>query len=649
MQIMPYKSASNESGSGLNLSPDKGFEFKFSLFSDFLGEQINAMQDAISSSSSYMTSTMDNLSRAAESSRYRQDAARAAENSLPARESSSMSQAVEDINDTAPHNQQMTREDLDRVEDNLKEVGLEQSDIRELEDRIDSDEGLTWGQFVSYVAQKVQDNKFSVELSAQDSQLLLSAFGKMGLNPAEAKQALKDLQNGNFEGLFKKIDTKLSQMSEDSQIGITKSEVNTLVTALKLSQENADKIRSLFSKKDSFSINELKTALGQIKQNILQDKQSNKEVVQSLSDKIAELMGGADDEQENLLRSDRLPQDNSEATLKDSAGIRKEIKDSTARENTDKAKQVAEGKEGKETKTVTNPTSSEDSQKAKTAQDEDKSKNAAVIKDKLMEKVGESSDSKNAANAKEMDPSAKNGTGSRQDANQIADAKANALSNANNNQHAGQNAQDKSFNEFASKVKKEDGTGLKGGKTTAKAEFSLLEQTVADTEASASARQAKATRANISQKQVLNQVKNAFIKNMGNGTKQLRIQLNPEDLGKLDVILQSRNKEISATIRSDNPETAKMLSEHMAQLKESLEQQGLKVAKVEIQTSLPDGQSPHDWQGAKEHNETLMRQEMAKMRSQWRTMGEQGTQLAQEMQNTVQQANITQQGLHVIA
>lgn len=100
---------------------------------------------------------------------------------------------------------------------------------------------------------------------------------------------------------------------------------------------------------------------------------------------------------------------------------------------------------------------------------------------------------------------------------------------------------------------------------------------------------------------VLSQVEQGVFSAMADGTKRLTLNLNPVELGAVSVMLSSKNGEVSATLKPERMETAAMLAQQVDALKANLEQQGIKVDKVEVQT--PQQQNQHNnWQGTDQHN-----------------------------------------------
>lgn len=148
---------------------------------------------------------------------------------------------------------------------------------------------------------------------------------------------------------------------------------------------------------------------------------------------------------------------------------------------------------------------------------------------------------------------------------------------------------------------------------------------------------------------VLDQVSEALLKDLGQGRKQMTIQLDPENLGKAQIILQLKGKEISALIQVEDAQTAAMLSTNMESLKKNLEDQGLTVQNLEVQAGLTSRQDQQAAFNADQHNQAQERQELSRMISQLRMLRGEGGDMAPDMQNAHVQAILADQGLHIIA
>ena len=85
---------------------------------------------------------------------------------------------------------------------------------------------------------------------------------------------------------------------------------------------------------------------------------------------------------------------------------------------------------------------------------------------------------------------------------------------------------------------------------------------------------------------------------MGQGRQQLTLQLNPPELGSLTLNLKVFGKEVHAVLRAENQEARQIIAENLPLLRQSLEAQGLKVSRLDVQTQLQEqNQFTQLWQG----------------------------------------------------
>jgi flagellar hook-length control protein FliK len=214
-------------------------------------------------------------------------------------------------------------------------------------------------------------------------------------------------------------------------------------------------------------------------------------------------------------------------------------------------------------------------------------------------------------------------------------------------------SEDASWREFLTRVKNEDGAGQAraGGQSAKDSLDALLGKALgqpgtpqARTESS---EQAKAWE-KVAAPKLLTQVQEALLKDLGQGRKQMTLDLDPANLGKLQVMLQVKDKDVHAILRADDPETAKMLTANLDTIKKALEDQGLKVQNLEVQTGLASRQDQQLF-SADQHNQAQERQDLSNLFSRLRMLRSDGSALAQEMHNAGMQAILSDKGLHVIA
>ena len=159
-------------------------------------------------------------------------------------------------------------------------------------------------------------------------------------------------------------------------------------------------------------------------------------------------------------------------------------------------------------------------------------------------------------------------------------------------------------------------------------------------------------------RQVAQQVEQGMLQALRDGGTRLDLQLHPQELGALTITLVARNGEVSAQIRSEKSETAEMVSRQLDAIRINLEQQGIKVDKIEVQLENPADQGGSDlWQDLGQHNarqeEDARREELARFRNlaTIRNNGRnsEGSVLEQPVHIPGQTARYAGQAMHIVA
>ena len=148
--------------------------------------------------------------------------------------------------------------------------------------------------------------------------------------------------------------------------------------------------------------------------------------------------------------------------------------------------------------------------------------------------------------------------------------------------------------------------------------------------------------------EVFSQVEQGILQSTQNGGQQLTMQLSTGELGKVSLVLSMQEGELKAVFKADNKESAAALTEQIAELKAQLEENGIKVAEIDVQTNVREDSSSHTWQqGQHEHNF------MQESREQQRFV--RLAQLRREAGESVQATTATntpagrEHGLHIVA
>ena len=495
-----------------------------------------------------------------------------------ANEESPVTEDEESIfDDEHAREQRMTQEEFEEVRDDLEEYGMSEEEIAEIEEKVNSEEGLTWGEFVSTLAEKMTDVR-KVELSDDDKDALNTFFAKLGFSEEESAKLITKIENGEQGKVLAEMQAKIDNMPKQQQLMFTKDEVQAFSTAMNFSKELTSKIKEALGQ--NAMAKEVKEAFTMIRQEMVDMDEKDAKLVRSVGNAFIKAMG-------------------------------EQAKESTAAKDLNQAVDLK-------------PRVSEDAQQAKVAIKEDLKDVVEARKDSLP-----NSNAENAAKqAKKVLP-------------EQAQADQHDMAEHGNDKEQ----QNNNWNSFFGKLQSD-------ANQPANAQFQAKTVSI-DASLATSLNDATQTKGQpwekIAAPKVMHQVENAFMQNLENGTKQLTIQLTPENLGKLNIMLQVNGKEVSAVIKADNAESARIIADNIDIIKASLENEGLKVEKLEVQTSLSSQRDSQDWFGKNEHNMAREREMMETMRNHLRSMREENGTVAQDMQNVREQAINADQGLHVIA
>ena len=581
MKILPHLEKSNQDLSSLldrtSLSESS---FRSSMFDNFLYSSQSEVESSYQRAQDLISDSRplyDEASSYAESDRASDYIDEAAENV-------SM-QAVEE----QPQDITVSREDWNEIKEELEEYGLDKKDIAELEEKVMSENGITYGQLVTELSAMMKDLK-GINLSPIQEQNLNSIFSKLGFNPDESKQLFASIRKGNLGDVIEKMQAKLAAMSDSEKLQLSEDETKTLTDLFKLGGDTGKKLTQLLSAKGAtaadfkkgFSV--LKSALAQ--QQSAQDAKDLK-LVKAVSDSLHSAMEKASDQSPSIVRMA------SAEVISDSMGMSKEIGENAKQESQGVAENSAQ-KDGNPAKNGADMKGDSNAGKQQAGQSENKNSNRHWL-----EQILEDSDDVDG------------------------------------------------WDEFFGKL-----TDESFGKSEGHLTGNIFGNGVGSLQSAVKSAQAgktdlmweKTARSNI-----LEQVQEGAFKNLGQGRKQLTLQLNPHNLGAVNVMLQVKNKEVQATIRAENHDTAKVIADQLEVVKQALEEQGLKVEKLEVQTGISDGQTDSSWKNAEDHNSAQYQEMMSDMRRRWQTLRQEGTSLAQEMQSVSHKAQISQSGLYIVA
>ncbi len=492
-------------------------------------------------------------------------------------------QADTDIKQT-----KMTSMDFARVKESLSKYGLSKKDIEELEDRVNSKGGLTWGAFISSLMQKTTElaqAKPVNQLSVVQKQELDMFFQKIGYTAQESAGLLKDLENGKFTDVLAVLQKKLDSIPKDKLLELSPKGVHALAEAMNLSDQTKQQIAQLISggEREVFLPTELKNALALIQKEDAQRMQDKAQAVKDLQKDLASVLREAKDR--------ALGNDGGQERAK----IIETGKDET----------MVDRFLGKDAKAAADKGQARDPLQA-AAEHGNRDKGEARDGDKGQDK----------GKAVRDDMAARSGKETKADKDDPLGWKT-----------------------FWERVEDKGDARQVPGQTAGQARAKAPEQPLPET------RQERYS----DQQRILDQIQGGISKNLPNGVSRLTLQLEPENLGTVNLTIQVQGKEVRALIRTENQDVTQALQDQLAQVRQSLEQQGLKVSELEVRTGLSDASlSGRNWMSAEQHNQEQERQAMADLRERMRNLRSGDAEAVRETMADIRRA-YGDNGLHLIA
>ncbi|MUM76691.1 flagellar hook-length control protein FliK [Pseudodesulfovibrio sp. F-1] len=541
--------------------------------------------------------------------------------------------------------ERMTREDFEKIKDDLKAYGLTDDEIKALEKKVGSDEGMTWKEFVAALATKMEATR-KAALGDEQKGVLANFFAKLGFSAEESDTLLARLENGEQDKVMGELQAKLAELPKARQLLLTKEEIVAFSSAMGFSGEFTTKLKEMFG--SGTTAKEMREAFTLIRQEMSDMNAKDRALVRAVGKAFAQAMGetaressAARDLEAAVDLTPRVAEDapkakgqpqaqaNTQAQAKAQANLDANVKTNI--------KTDAKANAGAEVQTDMKANARADAQTDAKANAEVKAQASVEIREDFKEAVdtrrhntgaeaARKSSSPLPEKAGETRPDSGQGD-PRQDSRSDADAESN-----------------KAWNNFFGRLKDDSGTAA--SRTQVRTE--TIEQALRTDVTDAASRSQNRAWEKVDAPRVMRQVENAVFRNLTNGTKQLTLQLTPENLGKLNIMLQVQGKEVNAVIRADNPESARIINENIEVIRSALEGQGLKVEKLDVQAGLA-GNQDNAWTGHDQHNLSREREIMAAMRRHMRAMrgdtGAAGTAAQAEMVHSPR----TENGIHVIA
>jgi len=539
----------------------------------------------------------------------------------------------------------VTREDLAALRDDLREQGFTDEELTALEQRASSESGMTWGEMMAEVRKKAAGGEESgkKEVSNDDTVQMLGLFGKLGFTAAESQEMVDALARGETRSVWSAVSAKAAELSASDTVSLASSELTTLARAMDLSEDGQARLAALLDKANAaqgLSGEGVATALDLLKNELIAQAGKANQALSEFREAASSVLADAW-QRETGKTNAGLHQDDVAVKAAQIAAMRNEKGQPAARADVPEAGQGVSGQ-----------STAGQSAAGQSAQGE--SGGFTALNSQAGPVAAEQAFSANPSQAETVAPKSTENTASQSQADKAA---ALALGRETGNPAGGQQSSGGNAGSAHDQMGKEGGWGefwskvrLEGRTATTASTSST--GTVAAMDAlktNALGTQAARTQDAALSARVARQVETGILRNIGQDAKQLTLILSPEEWGAVSVTLTVKDKEVRAVISADNAETAAMLQEHAAKIRQSLESQGLKVTKLDVQTSVPqDAQTP--WNGFEQHNQAReQREALERIRSSVRLARQAGETAGESMQASTETMTARASGLDIFA
>ena len=451
----------------------------------------------------------------------------------------------------------------------------------------------------------------------------------MGFTADQSSALVQNLEDGKQSQVWSKITAKMGNLSESDLSKITRDELTTLASAMNLSSKMVKSIDSMLGGSvpdTSPTATGVKAALNTILSESAKKMKEAQDLQEEARETIATKFRTAAERAEiEKMGSNRETKESASNKLFIEEAARKSYR-TEQNDPTHAKKSESSAIESEATKSKETSTKAALSQDDKDAQASNTAKNNESKADELQDRM-----KKSFAGTADQGRDAKDKPGSDLDAK------------SGGKDSGSKDGMDSLWDKVHNRGDTVDSKILNAESTTVSNELNARNQNLQNTNTSFK---------DLPSQRILRTVQDGVLQNLQQGGKQLTLRLDPPSLGKLTVILQVTNKEVSAVIKTENADVTKAIQDQAHVIKQTLEGQGLKVDKVDVQTQTANDQSNQSWQGADQHNQAQERKQFERIRSTMRilrSMRQNAEEVAQDVQSDGVQENVSQQGIYVIA
>ncbi|WP_353116442.1 flagellar hook-length control protein FliK [Nitratidesulfovibrio sp.] len=574
---------------------------------------------------------------------------------------------------TAPGQISLSYQDVIALRNQLEKSGVSPDRLERLTQMASTSGNYSLGQVISALRKdgpyaNLDANSTATTALNGNQRLDAKQFlQKIGMLPEEADSMLAQMDAGNTDAVWKTISTKLSSKTDGDAIDVNVEELEAMAKGLRLSPEVLAAMKTLFGGQTEISTTAagLKSVLVPAGQEMAAREQADRNLASALGSALDPVLQAAKKSAERIEQADRRGDrtaQRSEVLIREAAtgkgngsGVAPALdaeRHDGGSANAGKTRQSGLMRTGGSTQEHAGPLS-DPRQASQIGQSGDAMQQNVSLHNGNNGNGGTSSQqaqvTQGNAQAQAFGLDKQSGQSS-----QSGDGKGSAWQQ---DQH-GRSASGGSSDPWAELLRKIDVSPTLSGAAQSMADASASAANAANA-AGAAQRQGQALTPYLSE-QAAAQLERGILTSMQDGTRQLTMQLDPGELGNVTVTLSVRNGEVNATIRPDRTETAQALNDQLHVLRTALEQQGLKVDRLEVQTQLQDNSFSQAWQDTAQHNASQEQQARNAERERYRRLRRlrdggtddtamQAVDTAAAAASTGRSATLTASGLDIIA
>ena len=487
----------------------------------------------------------------------------------------------------------ISRQNSDFLKIELKKRNVQEASLQMLDQLVASGQAVTIGKIFTTLS---GEGRTLEPLQKEEQLNFTQALQKIGLSKETSSNILALAEEGKTAKAWQNISKQLESLGEE-KIELHSDELKSILKALDISAEGQKNTKTIFKNlpQGELTKEQLGTLFAEVNKEIAAKTKASKAVRSVMRDAMADALSHAKLEEKSAPVADsRGSKQSNNAEQRMRKALSEEALNLDGNEQpTDQVKSVASQPEVKKHTTSNLGEASKTAQQNSPATATQISENA----DKKHSNHGESALHANIAedNTKAIQNGYRTHDNSKDTQDRPNEQKSRAEMILGKSEHSNKRV-DAQENNFTDNMKNVSSKIIHTGNNFVQAELQNTTGKVQNF-----------------QQEIFSQIEQGILHTAQNGAKHLTLQINQGESAPVTLLLTVTNGEVRATMRTDSQDQAALLAERIDELKASLEESGLKVAKLDVETRLGEDSSFKQWEGTNEHNLMHDSRERARM------------------------------------